>query len=99
MKKTLILMSLALLSSTSLMFSVDAAFASEKGTLAAAPAVGKMLYSTGGKKLAAVYKISASGAPQLLLNGKLVTVPAATLTEVNGKVETSLTKKELTSRR
>jgi hypothetical protein len=99
MKKSLILMSLALLSSTSLMFSVDAAFAAENATAAASPVVGKMLYSTGGKKLAAVYKISASGAPQLLLEGKLVTVPSATLSEVNGKVETSLTKKELLSKR
>ena len=96
MKKTLILLSLALLSSSSLMFSVDAAFAAEAAT---APAVGKMLYIAGGKKLGAVYKISASGSPQVLIDGKLVTVPAASLVEVNGKVETSLTKKELTSKR
>lgn len=99
MKKTLILLALAILSSSSLMFSVDAAFAAESGTAAASPAVGKMLYSAGGKKLAAVYKIAANGAPQVLIDGKLVTVPASTLSEVNGKVETSLTKKELTSNR
>lgn len=99
MKKTLILLSLALLSSSSLMFSVNAAFAAESGAVASSPEVGKMLYGAGGKKLAAVYKIAANGAPQVLLEGKLVTVPTSSLTEVNGKVETSLTKKELISKR
>lgn len=99
MKKTLIILSLALLSSTSLMFGVDAAFAAENGSAVASPEVGKMLHSAGGKKLAAVYKITPAGAPQLLIEGKLVTVPASSLTEVNGKVETSLTKRELLSKR
>lgn len=61
----------------------------------ATPVVGKMLYSTGGKKLAAIYKLDAANAPQILLDGKLVTVPAATLNGVDGRIETSLTKKDL----
>jgi len=68
-------------------------------TGAVTPVVGKMLYSTGGKKLAPVYKLDANSAPQILLEGKLVTVPAATLSEVDGRVETSLTRKDLMTRR
>jgi hypothetical protein len=65
----------------------------------ATPVAGKMLYSADGKKLAAVYKIDASGAPQILLEGKLVTIPVSTLSEVDGKVGTSLTKRDLLSKR
>ncbi|TXC70262.1 hypothetical protein FSB78_04365 [Sphingomonas ginsenosidivorax] len=61
----------------------------------ATPVVGKMLYSTGGKKLAPVYKLDASGAPQILLEGRMITVPSSTLSAVDGRVETSLTKKVL----
>jgi hypothetical protein len=61
--------------------------------------VGKMLYSADGKKLAAVYKVDPAGAPQILLEGKLVTIPVSTLTEVDGKVSTSLTKKDILSKR
>jgi hypothetical protein len=61
----------------------------------ATPVVGKMLYSAGGKKLAAIYKLDAANAPQILLEGKLVTVPVDTLSGVDGHVETSLTKKDL----
>lgn len=64
---------------------------------AAAPAVGQMLYSTGGKKLGPVYQLDASGSPQLLLDGQLVTVPASTLAVVDNRIQTSLTKKDLLS--
>jgi hypothetical protein len=56
---------------------------------------GKMLYAANGQRLAAIYRVNAEGNPQVILNGKLVTVPASTLSDVNGKVTTSLTKKEL----
>jgi hypothetical protein len=56
---------------------------------------GKMLYASNGQRLAAIYRVNAEGNPQVILNGKLVTVPASTLSDVNGKVTTSLTKKEL----
>lgn len=83
MKKLALILAAALLPAT-------AAFAE-----AATPVVGKMLYSTGGKKLAAIYKLDAANEPQILLDGKLVTVPAATLSGVDGRIETSLTKKDL----
>ncbi len=70
-----------------------------KAAPTAVPVVGKMLYSTGGKKLAAIYKLDAGSAPQILLDGKLVTVPSDTLTDIDGHIETSLTKKDLMTRR
>jgi hypothetical protein len=65
---------------------------------AAAPVnvtAGKMLYGANGSRIASVYRVAADGKVQVILDGKLVTVPASTLSEVNGKVTTSLTKSEL----
>lgn len=56
---------------------------------------GKMLYTSNGSRVAAIYRVTAEGNPQVILNGKLVTVPASTLSDVNGKVTTSLSKAEL----
>ena len=87
-------------------FSTPAAFAAESSesvravTDSAAAAVnvkaGKMLYSNG-QRLAAIYRVTAEGNPQVILNGKLVTVPASSLSDVSGKVTTSLSKAELGS--
>jgi hypothetical protein len=83
-----------------MLVSVNAASAADAvaTATAATPVVGKMLYSADGKKLAAIYKLDASGAPQVLLEGKLVTIPASSLTEVDGHVQTSLTKKDIFTR-
>jgi hypothetical protein len=85
-------------------FSTPAAFAAESSesvraaTDSAAAAVnvkaGKMLYSNG-QRLAAIYRVTAEGNPQVILNGKLVTIQASTLSDVNGKITTSLTKQEV----
>jgi hypothetical protein len=64
---------------------------------AAAPvqvAAGKMLYSAG-YRLAPIYRVTAEGNPQVILDGKLVTIPASSLSDVSGKVTTSLSKKDL----
>ena len=60
---------------------------------------GMMLYSTAGYRVASVYRVNAEGNPQIILDGKLVTVPAATLSSTGGKVMTSLSKKELANAR
>jgi hypothetical protein len=57
---------------------------------------GQMLYSNGAR-LAPIYRVNAEGNPQIILSGKLVTVPATTISSVGGKVTTSLTKKEVAS--
>ena len=67
-------------------------------TEAAAPVnviAGKTLYGANGNRIAAVYRVAADGRVQVILDGKLITVPNSTLSEVNGKVTTSLTKSEL----
>lgn len=56
---------------------------------------GMMLYSSAGNRVAPIYRVTADGNPQLILNGRLVTVPASSLTIVDGKVTTSLTKSEI----
>lgn len=86
-------------------FAAPAAFAAETSqsvratTDAAAGAVavnaGKMLYASNGQRIAAIYRVTAEGNPQVILNGKLVTVPAASLSDMGGKVTTSMTKVEL----
>jgi len=67
------------------------------GTSVAAT-TGKMLYGPDGHRIGAVYRAGANGDAQLILDGKLVTVPAATLSLVNGKLTTSLSKKEINHR-
>ena len=56
---------------------------------------GKMLYGPDGHRIGSVYRVTAQGDAQLILDGKIVTAPASTLSEVNGKITTSLTKSAL----
>jgi hypothetical protein len=69
--------------------------------LAQTPAVtsGKALFSADGKRLGAVYKVASDGSLQVILDGKLVSVPGSTVSVADGKVTTSLTKKDLKSKR
>lgn len=60
---------------------------------------GKMVYTSNGQRLAAVYRVSAEGDAQVILNGKLVTIPASTLSEAEGKLTTSLSRKEVSQAR
>lgn len=67
---------------------------------AAAPidlTAGKMLYTGNGYRLAPIYRVAADGNPQVILNGRLVTVPASSLNSVDGKLTTSLSKKDIAS--
>jgi len=67
--------------------------------MAQAPAVaitqGKMIYTSAGQRLAPVYRVNGAGDAQIILNGKLVTIPASTLSEAEGKLTTSLSRKEV----
>ena len=62
---------------------------------AVAPAAGKVVYSASGNRLAAIYRVTDQGRVQVIIDGKLITVPTASLSDVNGKITTSLTKAEL----
>lgn len=64
---------------------------------AAAPSInaGRMIYGSNGQRIAPAYRVTSQGVVQVILNGKLVNIPASSLTEVDGKVQTSLTKADL----
>lgn len=56
---------------------------------------GRMLVAANGARLGAVYRVTDDGSAQLIVDGKLVTIPAATLSVVDGKLTTSLSKSDI----
>jgi hypothetical protein len=56
---------------------------------------GKMLVSADGARLGAVYRVSNDGSAQLVVNGKMATVPVSTLSVVDGTLMTSLSKSDV----
>jgi hypothetical protein len=62
---------------------------------ASAAAKGKVLVAANGARLGQVYRVESDGAVQMIIGGKLVTVPASTLSSVDGKLTTSLSKNEV----
>jgi hypothetical protein len=93
------LAALAVLAAPAAIFAAESSQSVRAATDAASGAVavnaGKMLYASNGSRIASIYRVTTEGNPQVILNGKLVTVPASTLSDVNGKVTTSLSKTEL----
>ena len=71
------------------------ASAQESTAASVAVSTGKQLYDNAGRRVGTVYRMSAEGNPQVILNGKLVTIPASTLSDQNGKITTSLSKADL----
>ena len=69
-----------------------AVHAEESGVKAAA---GKSLYSANGQRIGAIYRVTQAGQVQMILDGRLITVPSETISENGGKLTTSLTKSEL----
>jgi len=84
-----------------------AAMATESSQSVQAPAeagpvsvnAGRMIYGPNGQRIAPAYRVTSEGTVQVILNGKLVNIPSSTLSEVNGKVATSLSKKDLSKAR
>jgi hypothetical protein len=56
---------------------------------------GKMLYGPNGRRIASIYRVTEEGDPQIILNGKMWTIPASTLSEADGKIMTTLTKRDI----
>jgi hypothetical protein len=56
---------------------------------------GKMLLASNGARLGAIYRVTPEGAAQIIIDGKMVAVPANTITKVDGKLQTSLSKNEV----
>ncbi len=56
---------------------------------------GAMVSSSEGARLGAVYRVTEDGSAQVILDGKMITIPASTLSTQNGGVTTSLKKSEV----
>jgi len=54
-----------------------------------------MLVASNGSRLGIVYRVGPDGSAQIIIDGKLVSVPASTLSNVGGKLTTSLSKSEV----
>jgi hypothetical protein len=77
-------------------FAATAAVAEDQsGTVAAnaaAASKGQLLLAANGARLGTVYRLTAAGSPQVIIEGRMVTIPATTLSVSNGKLMTSLSK-------
>jgi len=58
-------------------------------------AKGQTLVASNGSRLGQVYRVGSNGAVQMIIDGKLITVPASTLSSVDGRLTTSLSKSEV----
>lgn len=56
---------------------------------------GKMLVTSSGARLGTVYRVDPDGSAEIIIDGKMVAVPASTLSNVGGKLTTSLSKSEI----
>lgn len=56
---------------------------------------GKMVVASNGARLGLVYRVGPDGSAQIIIDGKLVTIPASTLSSADGKLTTSLSKSEV----
>lgn len=61
--------------------------------------VGKPLVDADGKRIGAVYRVGDDGAAEVIIDGKIYSVPAATISAAADKLVTSLKKKDLLSKR
>ena len=93
MKRSKFVVSLcALVTLSGAVYSVSA---SEGAATPVSPVKGSMLVTANGARLAPVYRVGADGSAQIIIEGKMVTVPAATLSMAGGRLTTSLTKNEV----
>lgn len=56
-----------------------------------------MLHAADGGRLEAVNRVLSDGSVQIIIDNKIVTVPAKTLSSVNGELTTSLTRDKVLS--
>ena len=56
---------------------------------------GRLLKGAEGGRLGTVYRVMPDGSAQLIIDGKLVTVPASSLSIVNGELTTKLTRAQV----
>ncbi len=75
-------------------FALSTMFGATSAHAKDAVVAGKMLYTADKHQLGAIYGVAADGSAQVIVDGRLVTVPAASVEAKDGKFWTSLTKKE-----
>jgi len=56
---------------------------------------GRMLVASNGARLGQIYRVGSDGSAQMIIDGRLVAVPASTLSSVDGKLTTRLSKSEV----
>ena len=59
------------------------------------PTKGKMVVAVNGSRLGPVYRVTPDGSVQVIIDGKMATIPAATLSMTNGELTTSLSKSDV----
>jgi hypothetical protein len=67
------------------------------GSEAASPLAskGKMVVASNGSRLGVVYRVGPDGSAQMILEGRMIAIPASTLSSVDGRLTTSLSKSEV----
>jgi hypothetical protein len=76
-------------------FGATAQNASSGAATAVVAEKGKMLVTSSGTRLGTVYRVGPDGSAQIIIDGKMVTVPASSLSNVDGKLTTSLSKSQV----
>ena len=58
-------------------------------------AKGQIVVAADGARLGTVYRVAPDGGVQMIFGGKMITVPASTLSSVDGRLVTSLSKNQV----
>ena len=66
---------------------------------AVSPVKGRMLVAVNGARLGLVCRVTPDGSVQVIVDGKMTTIPRSTLSMANGELTTSLTKNDVISHR
>lgn len=99
MRFHLVIAPLLLATATAPAFAAQAIDAPAAGALSRAPVEGEVLRDAKARILGKVYKVQPSGGVLAIVNRETVRIPADTLSIVDGKLVTSLTKGEALKRK
>lgn len=59
------------------------------------PVRGQMILTSDGSRLGRVYRVADDGAPSVIFNGRLIIIPAATISADGDNLVTTLTRREI----
>ena len=89
MKKILCMLVLGVVTATAAVYGEDVAVATK----------GALLYAADGRSLGAIQSVSSDGSAKVILEGKVLVVPASTISTKDGKLVTSLRKWDIVNRK